>query len=874
MSGLSFLKRLSLISVGLAVLLLIFGAGVALAADNSSPATYSDDNYSEGFSTTYPHHCWRGFDTIFYGGDVWEAFSKGGHVGYPKEEMAVYLAKNKAVDDPVSKPTHYRVIEAGETWGNTSSRIEQVRFAVFKDKLFLFYAKSYADGTGGVIWQKQIAPLDSQYVNGNTWNPPATKVWETGTTGTTPIIGLVVKVVNDKLYILFQQRGIYCIWLVTSSDGVTFSPPREISTTSAALLNADVVSRGSDGAPLLAFVTKDDLLDNFGVHSIPSTGTCTLWTLDPATNAVSEVTTLPNKYRDVTVAAGDVAGCPPYGTTNLQLWGIGWDDPYVYHTQFVFNTEGTGGTFNPTGVKYAGSASSYVGKDRRGYLASCIAPEPVQGEDSLQQYARVWYWGSTGTSNAFGHSRKYKMDLLKWTGSTNTDTSMDSDYSPAWLLEGVIYGLPPYYPNGTATGHMAGSYNIFFALSASQTATNTVTSERTLSVSYKKQGIFGIPSASLGLSYTNSLQQASEESTTTKVEAGFIWSPDNMGSGTDLDVGAQAWGVFFVPNITNDRYNLTAPDGTDLDVTLYYTYISGGSNLINRVFDKTATPEKPNDMDPAAQAYWRGIAPYPNSLTYWDPAWSSRVPPPDGTYIYGDIGGGTDDYTVADKVWFLEELGGGTEPYRLSQTITNVESRSSTNTIATSGGVYGFEAEMTGSLTIGSSTSTTFGKELGVTYGLPGWDTPPGPGPDFLTYMSLDMYLLKAKTDTAFWIPDGARGQFPWCLTWHVRRWKSYGATDQHAKEGPAPEVLLGNTRAEMEESVTLPAGLRSALLAKLRAAKAAVDRGDAETVRNLLNAICNQVAAQSGKAIPTTAAERWIDFLRAIDVDDLMARQ
>ncbi len=152
-------------------------------------------------------------------------------------------------------------------------------------------------------------------------------------------------------------------------------------------------------------------------------------TLDPATKAVAEVATLPNKYKELTISTGDVDGCTqdapaaPYSTTALQLWGIGWDTNNVYHMQFVFDTDGTGGTFNPRGrVSTGGNASGHVENSSRNRLTSCIAPEPVAetlpdktAVTSLQQYARVWWWGDTDASgdNAHGRSMKYRMDFLR-----------------------------------------------------------------------------------------------------------------------------------------------------------------------------------------------------------------------------------------------------------------------------------------------------------------------------------------------------------------------------------------------------------------------------------------------------------------------------
>ena len=253
---------------------------------------------------------------------------------------------------------------------------------------------------------------------------------------------------------------------------------------------------------------------------------------------------------------------------------------------------------------------------------------------------------------------------------------------------------------------------------------------------------------------------------------------------------------------------------------------------------------------------------YPSSLAYKDPRWSGRGP--DDAYVEE---GGTADYSVVGDEWFyVTEDGGPAETYNLAKTETKVESQKCTNQIQISGGAYGFEHGMTGSVAIGSSSTTTFSTELGVKYGLPSWVVPQD---DYLAMMSMDMYLLSAKSEDAFWIPDGAVAagmqSYPWCLTWHVETW------EDAAGNRPSPTTLLGNARESIAASPYVPAGLRAALAAKLQAVKAAVARGDKATVRNILRAVCNQLRAQSGKAIPGFAAQRWISVIESIDAAALL---
>ncbi len=128
------------------------------------------------------------------------------------------------------------------------------------------------------------------------------------------------------------------------------------------------------------------------------------------------------------------------------------------------------------------------------------------------------------------------------------------------------------------------------------------------------------------------------------------------------------------------------------------------------------------------------------------------------------------------------------------------------------------------------------------------------------------MYLLEAKTENAFWIPDGAVADgmesYPWCLTWHERYWKDA------AGRTPSPATLLAATQSDMAASPHVPDGLRNALVAKLQAARAAYDRGDVKTAANVLGAVINQIQAQAGKDIPQDSAERWLFVLERVKAD------
>ena len=68
--------------------------------------------------------------------------------------------------------------------------------------------------------------------------------------------------------------------------------------------------------------------------------------------------------------------------------------------------------------------------------------------------------------------------------------------------------------------------------------------------------------------------------------------------------------------------------------------------------------------------------------------------------------------------------------------------------------------------------------------------------------------------------------------------------------------------------SLDLPQGLQTSLLAKLAAARRAIDAGRTRTACNLLAALASEVEAQSGKGLTTAQAELLLQTLRLIQTD------
>ncbi len=83
--------------------------------------------------------------------------------------------------------------------------------------------------------------------------------------------------------------------------------------------------------------------------------------------------------------------------------------------------------------------------------------------------------------------------------------------------------------------------------------------------------------------------------------------------------------------------------------------------------------------------------------------------------------------------------------------------------------------------------------------------------------------------------------------------------------DGGSVAAATQDLALDVQEHVALPAGLKASLKAKLLAARAAYERGAYKTTLNVLHATANEIKAQSGKAIPTETAERWLLVLERL---------
>jgi hypothetical protein len=390
-------------------------------------------------------------------------------------------------------------------------------------------------------------------------------------------------------------------------------------------------------------------------------------------------------------------------------------------------------------------------------VAACSAPEEVEDTNgaSLQLYDWVWWFSSTG-KHGYGQSLKYKADYLSNLGPAadyppNGGTDPNVNYvNDAWVLLGVLTGLPPYYPNAIDPEWLGDYYKVSYGNEYQLEISTSVTSEKSVSIGYNKEFLKGM--VSMGFSYSNAVEDKTGKTRETSAKQTLEFDPAYIPLG--MENGAQAWGIFLAPYIINDRYELYAPDKTtDLGITLYYTSIGDNSSIVAQVFDMT------NPSNPVNDPFFHGFPSLPDSLDY--ELWKES-----GPVIASS---GTTDYdTLLLKQIFCNNC---LSHFEFNQTTIVENEHKNTNTISFGEGLFGFEFEMEGSLTMASSNKTSLGQNITVLYGVPGFEEKEPPPPDYdryLTSMDMNVYLLNAKTHRSDpWAQISYPSALSWCLACH-----------------------------------------------------------------------------------------------------------
>jgi hypothetical protein len=781
-------------------------ATIVDAADNSNNSNYLIHFTNDGQvkSSMEDYGDWWNFEMAFFKGNIYKMFYKL-NVTYEHDCIAYYShgVNETPPDSPdltllefcnppiLNNPANYRC----------EQEIAGLRLCVFDGRMYVFYLKADAYYTNGSTWSLCYKLYDDTL---DAWSEQEVVLWNYNFkipgVQSPPLGGLVVKVMNGLVYLLVQvgSRPLYALQF----DGaglVNYDPNNPVSfsleSSTDLLLNGDVLLKitdnPDDNREFIAFVTKDD-----GTYN--ATGACKLYVYDPAegtSGSVVKVANIPNGpngkgWKDVAVAQGNVDLCEPYSVNALQIWGFPWGDKQLHHTQFVFNDDGKTGSFNSSGwvdlTKVWSSAenSKSFKNYNRGLMAAGAFPSQTTEADGtavLGMHTWVWWYGKNSGLMAHNHGRsiKYLADYLRLENPIQTDTSIEKDPNEAWILLGIITALPPYYPNGADPSALESFLQVQYGLSSTQEISSSVTTESSFSFGYSKSKILKASGVGgeFGLSYSHAVQHTQEKTTKVTTKTQQTFSPIYSDWSTYPN-GQEAWALFLAPNISNDPYQVYSPpeayatshpnDANNLEFTVYYVY-TNGSSLRAYSFDIT---------NPGANPFFEGFNSLPSAYDYkgWSNAAYQRQ-------------AATTDYEILATTGITAPGSKTTWEIDYDKSINN--EKDITNTMSVSGGAFGFNTSMKGSIKSTSSVSTTIGTSFVITYALYTlYDPDPSKYTDwklFLDDIGFDAYLLNAKTGNAFFIPDSCRTtgskQYPWCLTWYVNYYTNKGGETKERAE-------------------------------------------------------------------------------------------
>ncbi|MGD2092358.1 MAG: hypothetical protein PVH61_39690 [Candidatus Aminicenantes bacterium] len=720
-------------------------------ADNSTNSTnlqfYGDDNkatYQIGDTS------WNPFDMVYYKNKIFKAyfgFQSDTHVGDVRK--ICYYWHDPAMA-PQESPNQ-------EILPNTND-VTAFRFVILNSQLYLILAQQ--NGDSFKLHYKKFVSMGVK---------PSDDSW-TGRTeiheDSGEVRGLLTAAFSDGVYIMYQKKGYGYVKLLifdgtkVTDKGQAFNfSDFDDGLENSCILNSDVFYRQSDGQQCLAIVTKDD------AYQRPE-GVCGLFVYDPSANSLNPIAQLPGLSGDVAVAYGNVEGCTPYSKNNIQIWCLGWTDQKLKHIQYTFAEDALSGTFhdaywnNICDPYPDAKCSSHDSTDKRGYLSAKLSVSMDPGDSkSLITNIWVWWYGHTETY-VHGRSFKYKSNYLIYKQTESYDTTPDGP-GPSWQLLGMIMGYPPFYPNGYS-GTPLNNIFIQYGRDESNSITTAGMGEASFGISLGKG--FGPPEtpfASIGFSIAVGFAQTLSQ--TTSLEESFYTTFSASNSEWDSKT---AWGIFLVPWMCNDLYELTAPDReTDMDYELYYMYINSEYSHID--YDAF-------DMTSPSGSYYNGIKTadgqevFPASTDY--EAWHNSA--------CGLSPESCDDYEMLFVNSITGGGGGGSQKVTISETTLGNSKNSTTLKITVSAKFFGFGTD--DSITVDTSTAlcSTVNDNMTVSCGLPPCDNSnPDPGAPSdpgkcLSQITDRFYLMNANTTNCFWIPDSCKDkgmeQLPWCLTWYV----------------------------------------------------------------------------------------------------------
>ncbi len=346
-----------------------------------------------------------------------------------------------------------------------------------------------------------------------------------------------------------------------------------------------------------------------------------------------------------------------------------------------------------------------------------------------------------------------------------------------WIYQGMVLGLPPYWPNGFVEGK---SYDdnawdslasVTVGTESDSSSSQQSTSQTTYSAGASEDISFLAFSEKLSYNYSHTAVQSYSTQTTNKVVVSNSLSTASQYPPSQFSDIQQLGMVFYLAPKFNMQmqqgfaYDYTPSTNSGTPTNLYmYGQIPTSAPFSDH---PTFTLTQPGTGDscfflstmegfPASTDIAGWV--YPNNYD-----WSN---PPDNEWSQ-----------IVPDVTLLETVGDNQKVfYSSSQQVQSTNSKTHSNSVGSETGIkipiglFSFTTTLSGSWENSVQTATTNTFTCGQDAGCAGF-IPKTENPTDYAEIDVQPYLMQAQTADVPWLPLNYTNALPWCMSWNVLYW-------------------------------------------------------------------------------------------------------
>lgn len=626
---------------------------------------------------------------------------------------------------------------------------------------------------------------------------------------------------NQSTIYVFTDNNIF-----TSGDGVNWSAHGPLVSTSNMVEPLDAIvfyPPDSDPMIMVVYMKQESYYQDFGLYAA-------IWNGHFGTAPTWTQLTADYRYDAGALFLGTAGASSPYHAGAKQTCVQLFADSSEGFQRWEYAYGASGGTWTKDSSAWSPSDYNYSVRAFPWYEVECSqnCTEPSCNEIQRQHFVLNWDktkrsegersgWTEMAvTSDALVpiNNTDLPVNCSAWGGSTTATNASDGDtsedaqtYRKYWTLVGVILGSPPFALNGWEGFELEDFSNVTYGSSTSGEVSHEEERENQLMFSAGAAVMGGIAhlfevedELDLGYKYG---WQASHETTTTSTKGFDQTFGTSLSNTQDTDeMGKYGWAIFNVPTMMVQDYAVYAYDfnvngphptdpsdpndpdknGTYINQDLHSTQILTDNMMVVPKAFELANPGGPNDTVPGLMA---GMGTFSKStdLGWWAAcpwAWESKTSPwslflGDGTLGEGSIDPLTYVNGAGKSVFFSQEQ----EDLQTAGSTSDIDISNKTQ-ISVGTKLKGFKASLSAGYEchFASSVTNSTSWEKTITADL---EMKPGSASDDIKSLTVQPYILKASNSSnsqlAPWIPTNYNAQQPWCMTWKVTGYSTYGGT-------------------------------------------------------------------------------------------------